>query len=228
MLLTRKRSQWKDQCLHSSREALFLLDGLVSDSGDVYNGVVWQLLYCPFTPFFVLFGAILSRDSPISKQLSFEAMQCLPRFMEKMKSRHPQASKLYHISCSLTEEASTALGADQEVACAVRSKESNNMARNKPRTSVFARDTSAAESRVKPSRSLTDTSNVLPPNEQSKDKGPCPGFHDRIVHLGFPELLQKANVTAHSVQEEHLSEMFMFSDFDWFAWDSNTASMPPL
>ncbi|KAJ6190261.1 Transcription factor [Penicillium mononematosum] len=50
--------------LSSAREAISTLSFMVSNWSSVYNGVVWQLLYCPFTPFFVIFGNIVNNDSP--------------------------------------------------------------------------------------------------------------------------------------------------------------------
>ncbi|KAE8393475.1 hypothetical protein BDV23DRAFT_149253 [Aspergillus alliaceus] len=46
-------------CLPSAREAISLLSSMVSNWSSIYNGVVWQLLYYPFTPFFVIFKTII-------------------------------------------------------------------------------------------------------------------------------------------------------------------------
>ncbi|KAF4767544.1 hypothetical protein HAV15_009667 [Penicillium sp. str.  len=48
--------------LSSAREAISTLSCMVSSWSSVYNGAVWQLLYCPFTPFFVIFGNIIYSD----------------------------------------------------------------------------------------------------------------------------------------------------------------------
>ncbi|OQE06566.1 hypothetical protein PENVUL_c017G03689 [Penicillium vulpinum] len=49
--------------LSSAREAISTLSSMVSNWSSVYNGLVWQLLYCPFTPFFVIFGNIIHSDN---------------------------------------------------------------------------------------------------------------------------------------------------------------------
>ncbi|OGM43835.1 hypothetical protein ABOM_007590 [Aspergillus bombycis] len=45
--------------LSSARDAISLLSSIVSNWSSIYNGVVWQLLYYPFTPFFVIFENIV-------------------------------------------------------------------------------------------------------------------------------------------------------------------------
>ncbi|KNG89742.1 hypothetical protein ANOM_001973 [Aspergillus nomiae NRRL 13137] len=45
--------------LSSARDAVSLLSSMVSNWSSIYNGVVWQLLYYPFTPFFVIFENIV-------------------------------------------------------------------------------------------------------------------------------------------------------------------------
>ncbi|KAJ5494629.1 Transcription factor, partial [Penicillium fimorum] len=49
--------------LSSAREAISTLSSMVSNWSSVYNGVVWQLLYCPFAPFFVIFGNIIHSEN---------------------------------------------------------------------------------------------------------------------------------------------------------------------
>ncbi|PYI11756.1 hypothetical protein BO78DRAFT_413565 [Aspergillus sclerotiicarbonarius CBS 121057] len=50
--------------LSSAREAISLLPTMVSNWSSVYNGVIWQLLYFPFTPFFVIFENIIHHRGP--------------------------------------------------------------------------------------------------------------------------------------------------------------------
>ncbi|KAK2041079.1 hypothetical protein LZ31DRAFT_586737 [Colletotrichum somersetense] len=45
--------------LEAAREALFLLPTVVSNWSSIYNGVIWNLLYYPFIPFFVVFENII-------------------------------------------------------------------------------------------------------------------------------------------------------------------------
>ncbi|KAJ5847461.1 Transcription factor [Penicillium solitum] len=48
----------------STFSLILLLKGVILRPfwSSVYNGAVWQLLYCPFTPFFVIFGNIIYSD----------------------------------------------------------------------------------------------------------------------------------------------------------------------
>lgn len=50
--------------LSCAREAISLLPDLVSNWSSVYNGVIWQLLYYPFVPFFVIFENIVHQSGP--------------------------------------------------------------------------------------------------------------------------------------------------------------------
>ncbi|KAF2673406.1 hypothetical protein BT63DRAFT_451449 [Microthyrium microscopicum] len=67
VLLTRQEEMNPDTCLDAARNALHILPLLVSTSEQVYNGIIWQLLYYPFNPFFVLFGNII--HAPLSEHI---------------------------------------------------------------------------------------------------------------------------------------------------------------
>ncbi|KAI5459047.1 hypothetical protein BGZ63DRAFT_490965 [Mariannaea sp. PMI_226] len=75
ILLLRDLDSHEDAACSMSRIALSMLSGLVSDSSGVYNGVVWQLLYYPFTPFFVLFRRILTSAKPSQDKEDLHHMQ---------------------------------------------------------------------------------------------------------------------------------------------------------
>ncbi|CAI7583720.1 unnamed protein product [Penicillium glandicola] len=108
--------------LSSAREAISILSSMVSNWSSVYNGVVWQLLYCPFTPFFVIFGNIVNNDSartPMIEQdlklLSatvdyFAAMRSQMRLLATVCSKLQHTTSVFlrlaqvHVSrCGLTE-----------------------------------------------------------------------------------------------------------------------------
>ncbi|KAH8885855.1 hypothetical protein GQ53DRAFT_876698 [Thozetella sp. PMI_491] len=55
--------------LESAREALSLLPSMVSNWSSVYNGVIWQLLYYPFTPYFVVFENIVRSHNSLASAL---------------------------------------------------------------------------------------------------------------------------------------------------------------
>nr|POF26369.1 putative transcriptional regulatory protein c11d3.07c [Quercus suber] len=98
LLLKQSSVRWKSQCIKLSKSMLSLLEQLVSDSEEPYNGIVWHLVCSPFTPFFNLFGFMLSNGQGDSKgnKEAFAAMEQLPAFLEKMSVRNSLAAKLNH------------------------------------------------------------------------------------------------------------------------------------
>lgn len=86
---------------------LHLLESMVSDSEEPYNGVVWQLLCGPFTPFLTLFGEILSNGQRASEgnKEALTAMEQLPTFLNKMSVRNSLAGKLERTAVVLVEHA---------------------------------------------------------------------------------------------------------------------------
>jgi hypothetical protein len=103
----RASSDMKADTIRSAKEMLYLLPDLVSDSEEVYNGIVWQLVCCPFTPFLALFGEILANKGP-KKEADWQAlsaMQELPTFLKKMGVRNSLAAKLEHIAVVIVRHA---------------------------------------------------------------------------------------------------------------------------
>ncbi|KAH8690734.1 hypothetical protein BGW36DRAFT_389237 [Talaromyces proteolyticus] len=62
ILLLKGEEPCSELRLSSAREAISLLSSMVSNWSSVYNGVVWHLLYFPFTPFFVIFEHIIKNN----------------------------------------------------------------------------------------------------------------------------------------------------------------------
>ncbi|KAJ5827562.1 Transcription factor [Penicillium robsamsonii] len=108
--------------LSCAREAISTLSSMVSNWSSVYNGVVWQLLYCPFTPFFVIFGNIIRSESAqvptIEQDLNFlsatvnyfAAMRSQMRLLATVCSRLQHTASVFlqiaqmHVSrCALTQ-----------------------------------------------------------------------------------------------------------------------------
>ena len=225
-VLLRSHTKWRHNCIEHSREALSLLADLVSDSNEVYNSVIWALLYCSFTPFFVLFGDVLSKGDGTTKQLSLDAMEKLPAFMEKMSPRHSQAGKLYHISMSLVQQAKSILADKQEPEQVDDPVDagtpSPRRARTDPLSMPAAAEAPGAHGPVmsemfdptsfmdffnEPVMPQTaDTSNYWTPNSVQPD-------------TAYPD--PSACISGTLPQDMDLSDMFMQSNFDWFAWDSN-------
>jgi len=82
---------------------------MVSDTEEVYNGIVWHLICCPFTPFLTLFGEILSKGIDKDKggdvEEALEAMEELPGFLKRMALHNALAAKLERIAVVLMQHA---------------------------------------------------------------------------------------------------------------------------
>ena len=191
-----------DDCIEASRRSLSLLDTLVSDSRDVYNGIVWQLLFEPFTPFFALLDHIRvlaharerirssSSTDNAKKQEdeaatvakmkeSVDAMECLRTFLDKMTTRHPLAEKLRGV-------------ASEHLAVAHRL--------------VAAKDPEVEEATT--STSVTSPQTLVTPQTHSsspllESTSKQPDFFPALGSL------------------DGLDYNFNLGGFDWFEWDSN-------
>ncbi|KAJ5523373.1 hypothetical protein N7513_012917 [Penicillium frequentans] len=101
LTLLLKGNMSSDIRLTCAREAISLLPFLVSNWGSVYNGVVWQLLYYPFAPFFVIFENIVHQNSESSKQeddlrLLTVAVNYFAEMRPQMRLLADLCSKLQH------------------------------------------------------------------------------------------------------------------------------------
>lgn len=107
VILGRASSDMNSETTQSANEMLYLLQDLVSDSEEVYNGIVWQLVCCPFTPFLFLFGEILANKEADqeSSTSALRAMQELPTFLKKMGVRNTLAAKLERIAVVILQHA---------------------------------------------------------------------------------------------------------------------------
>ncbi|PTB63096.1 hypothetical protein BBK36DRAFT_1162396 [Trichoderma citrinoviride] len=85
ILLLRKAPDSKDRRVQAARDAIMLLPDLVSNSSHVYNGLVWQLLYYPFTPFFTLFGHIMENPSAPTTQQDLDLLTTTATYFSSMK-----------------------------------------------------------------------------------------------------------------------------------------------
>lgn len=107
ILLARSSTRMRAQCIESSKRMLRLLEDMVSDSEESYNGMVWHLLCGPFTPFLDLFGELLSNGKGESEENkeALAAMEQLPVFLDRMSSRNSLAAKLQRIAVVLAQHA---------------------------------------------------------------------------------------------------------------------------
>lgn len=95
ILSTKSQPQQHDIRIPSARKAITLLPSLVSNSGQVYNGVVWQLLYYPLSPFLVLFKHILEFPGNAEVGQDLECLAITVKYFANMKA---QLSGLARIS----------------------------------------------------------------------------------------------------------------------------------
>lgn len=75
VMLLRNLGAHEERACAISRMGLSMLPGLVSNSSGVYNGIVWQLLYYPFTPFLVLFQRLLHCDVSARSEEDLQLME---------------------------------------------------------------------------------------------------------------------------------------------------------
>ncbi|KAL7918398.1 fungal-specific transcription factor domain-containing protein [Trichoderma austrokoningii] len=85
ILLLRKDKNNKELRIQAARDATTLLPGLVSNSTHVYNGLVWQLLYYPFTPFFTIFGHVINHPSSPTANQDLELLNQTAAYFNSMK-----------------------------------------------------------------------------------------------------------------------------------------------
>jgi hypothetical protein len=96
--LTAHDDDSRETCLNAARDAIDSLKRLVSTSSQVYNGIVWELLYYPFTPFFVLFSNIIRAPSAASTAGDVKLLYATQSYLTEMTSRGMMAGKLEKIS----------------------------------------------------------------------------------------------------------------------------------
>ncbi|OTA01909.1 hypothetical protein A9Z42_0022410 [Trichoderma parareesei] len=85
ILLLRKIPNSKDRRVQAARDAIMLLPGLISNYNHVYNGLVWQLLYYPFTPFFTLFCHMIDHPSAPTTQQDLDLLTTTAKYFNSMK-----------------------------------------------------------------------------------------------------------------------------------------------
>lgn len=96
-----------------------MLHDMVSDSEEPYNGIIWQLVCCPFTPMLVLFGDILSDGEGKLEEHkeALVAMQQLPAFLSGMSIRHSLAAKLQRIAEVFVQHATSVIASRGMCVC---------------------------------------------------------------------------------------------------------------
>jgi hypothetical protein len=127
ILMLSRRAPWphpmRCQSIESSIKMLNLLQHLVSDSEEVYNGIIWQLVCCPFTAFLTLFNEIMLQGRDSHRGIGLEkkaeilaAMERLPDFLTEMAVHNSLARKLQGVAATILEHARLALGTSEDAA----------------------------------------------------------------------------------------------------------------
>ncbi|OAL18340.1 hypothetical protein AYO22_10756 [Fonsecaea multimorphosa] len=101
--LTRGDKDCRETCLGSARAAILLLKGLVAHSEEVFNGIVWQQLYCPFTPFFVLFGEVITNPTAKTSVEDLQLLRQTVLYFLEFQKYHASAVKLEKVAETFTK-----------------------------------------------------------------------------------------------------------------------------
>ncbi|TGO29272.1 hypothetical protein BPAE_0017g00800 [Botrytis paeoniae] len=100
--LTRSSKHNHELCLFHARIAIDMLEKLVSSSLEVFNGIVWQLLYYPFMPYFVLFSNIIADPNSPSCFDDLQSLRKVVYYFLRMHVQHRSARKLEKIAETFT------------------------------------------------------------------------------------------------------------------------------
>lgn len=214
VLLARSSRRMRTQCIDSSKQILHLLKDMVSDSEEPYNGIVWQLLCCPFTPFLTLFGEILSNGKGESEENRehLAAIEQLPVFLRQMSLRNSLAAKLEAIAVVFVQHARSVI--HPQGTCLFERSEPRSIAIDQPSS------TKPRASEVAPGSSILN--GALP--------DPWPSTADMLnwdsifnpattaPALGHPRLGN--NDVQPSDLATWTNEFFGDAIYDWIGWDS--------
>ncbi|KAK1763066.1 fungal-specific transcription factor domain-protein [Phialemonium atrogriseum] len=106
VLLLKDDFSYPELLLASAREAVSILPSMVSNWTSVYNGIIWQLLYYPFTPFFVIFGNIIREPRAPTAQQDLTLLSTAVSYFASMRS---QVNLLVNLSSKLEHVATVFL-----------------------------------------------------------------------------------------------------------------------
>ncbi|KAK4565941.1 hypothetical protein LTR86_003790 [Recurvomyces mirabilis] len=224
--LIRGRKSWNDECIDTSLKMLHMLGDFRLDFEEAYNGIgfMWQLLYVPFTSFFVLFARVLSdaKLKPERCKQPLEVMECLPVFLRSMAKGMQQAGKLEPIATTFVRHAKSVL-------------ERQSRSSKKQPQLFSATELKAKENLSKPQSVATDDLDIT--------AEPLFQFLASTTHTageGQDFDWQDGLVTTHDGQEDrdpwqtNTDQGLDFTDpafadlinptFDWFAWEDTVSS----
>ncbi|KAL6882298.1 hypothetical protein HDV57DRAFT_509468 [Trichoderma longibrachiatum] len=200
ILLLRKDHHSKHRRVEAARDAIMLLPELVSNSSHVYNGLVWQLLYYPFTPFFTLFGHIMDHPSAPTTQQDLDLLTTTVTYFKSMK----QFGSLPAVSSKLERTALVFCN----LASFVTSGEHNNEIFQDQQSTATA--TSPEDSAMAGRSSEPMLSVVASPN------------HDYSVQSGFDntDIENLLGCLDSGVPPTRKRKRSFEDTMDWFSWDT--------
>ncbi|GFF58156.1 uncharacterized transcriptional regulatory protein C11D3.07c [Aspergillus udagawae] len=217
VLLLKEDGQSSDTLLACAREAISLLPSLVSNWGSVYNGLVWQLLYYAFTPFFVIFENVVHPDSQgptVEQDLGllattvtyFTDMRAQMRLLARVCSRlqHTAAVFLQLAQAHVRHKISTKPGS--KATCS--SKRANSSGLDGPATQACEGSTDAGLGQL----DITSYLEWLPGDMDATCRMLEVEMQDATdQHSGLGE---GSNLTEFPIRRPTSDRVF-----DWFSWD---------
>ncbi|EEU40640.1 uncharacterized protein NECHADRAFT_34178, partial [Fusarium vanettenii 77-13-4] len=204
-----------------ARQAISLLLNTVSNWSQVYNPAVWELLYLPFTPFFVLFGNIMRDPSASTVPQDLELLATTKTYFSRMRT---QLCVLAGVTSKLEQTAGVFLNLAREHA-------------KKPRSASTAsqglQDGMAAP--LPPTITDPGQAGFSFDNAEDSQQGPVLGDVDVEAFLHWlPQNIPMQSTAdvdmeedfggAASSQETRGLKRSIDSTFDWFSWDTYYAS----
>ncbi|KAK4178513.1 hypothetical protein QBC36DRAFT_385912 [Triangularia setosa] len=85
IILTRDSPGDEGLRVESARRAIEILPMTVGGWDPVYNGVIWHLLYYPFTPFFVVFGHIVTNPRAATAQSDLRLLETVVEYITALQ-----------------------------------------------------------------------------------------------------------------------------------------------
>ncbi|EHK47021.1 hypothetical protein TRIATDRAFT_46040, partial [Trichoderma atroviride IMI 206040] len=210
ILLLRKDENNKELRTQAARDAIELLPGLVSNSTHVYNGLVWCLLYYPFTPFFTIFGHIIKHPSSPTVNQDLELLNRTATYFNSMKRLRslPEASSKLERTALVFYNLARFITSREHAGSSVQSIESTIATTSSEDTPVQEMDILSREVDFE---SYTDAFMAYVSDQDSTAQ---PGFDNIDIEniLGCLE----SDDAPHRTRKRSFE-----STLDWFSWDSH-------
>lgn len=216
VVLTNQDAEDRDTCIQAARDATVTLKRLASTPAQVYNGIVWQLIYYPFTPFFVIFSNIIDAPLAITAASDVALLSATSSYLQEMVL-------LGNVAVNVQKIAS--------VFAAVAGWYVRDMAR---RFGCSAASADAVQSSREINQSFATEAprdgNVL--NSSDATASYCVGTSDKLagwlatanfkefdVPDGDRDIMQSTDFASHIMSS--ISDAPFSLNFDWFSWDSD-------